>query len=329
MKNKGDTMKMSRFQFVNILRSDFSFKVKMQLLWRRSRQGFANMPVYFLLIAMSFVFLLPFFYMICRSFMTQQDIANQTLVKWLPRSFSDFSNYDLAIMSLKYWENLWTSVWTTALAVSGQLLTCTFVAYGLARMKFKGSGFIFALVIFTLIIPPQVTIGPTFVMFSRNSPFGTFFDWRDTFFPIIVPCFFAMGLSGGLFVFIYRQYFRSMPSELENAALIDGCGVFGSYFRIILPNAKSPMLVCLILSIVWQWNNSFEPGIFIINKNEFGNLPMQLELMANNAGSAMQQRITGATDMAATFLVILPIIIVFFLLQNQFMKGIERVGLAN
>jgi len=329
---KNNTAKASRFQVVNIMRSDLPNKIKAELIWRRSKGGFTNLPIYFLLIAMSFVFLLPFVYMILRSMMMFEDIQNVTMVKWLPRSLY-FENYTSAVQALDYGAKLWKSVWTTGLAVIGQLMTCTFVAYGIARLKFKGRGLIFGLVIFTLIVPPQVTIAPTYIMLSPNSPFnialGTdFFNWQDTFLPMIVPCFFAMGLSGGLFIFIYRQYFRGMPEELENAALIDGCGIFGTYFRIILPNAKSPMLVALILSLVWQWNNFFEPSIFIRDIVGSGNLPMQLQAMGENLGP-MGGNLNPAVTMAATFLVILPVILVFFLLQNQFMKGIERVGLAN
>lgn len=334
------TKKVTSFPLIGILKSDMSWKLKLQLIWRRWKGGLINIPVYFVLIALAFVFLLPFVYVILRSMMTSVDLMNSTMVKWLPRGFN-LDNYTLAIQSLNYWEKLWTSVWTTGLAVIGQLISCTLVAYGLARVKFKGSGFIFGLVIFTLIVPPQVTIAPNFIMFSKNGFFGTDFfvnlfpslaeegySWVNTFLPVIVPCFFGLGLSGGLFIFVYRQFFKGMPAELENAALIDGCGIFSTYFRIILPNAKSPMLVCLILSLVWQWNNYFEPSIFIPQAKEFGNLPMQLNVLSQNLG-AFSSRMNDAVTMAATFLVMLPVIIVFFLLQNQFMKGIERVGLAN
>lgn len=344
MKNKTATKpkqkRVNGSAFLGILKSDMPLKVKLQLIWRRWKNGFVNIPVYFVLIALAFVFLLPFVYVILRSMMTSVDLLNSTMVKWLPRSFN-LDNYRLAMQSLNYWDKLWTSVWTTGLAVIGQLLSCTLVAYGLARVKFKGSGLIFGLVIFTLIVPPQVTIAPTLVMFSKNGFFGTDFfaalfpaladegySWMNTFLPIIVPCFFGLGLSGGLFIFIYRQFFKGMPAELENAALIDGCGIFSTYVRIILPNAKPPMLVCLLLSIVWQWNNYFEPSMFLTQVQEFGNLPMQLTQLSANMGVS-SGKLNNAVSMAATFLVMLPIIIVFFLLQNQFMKSIERVGLAN
>lgn len=334
------TKKVASSPLIGILKSDMSWKLKLQLIWRRWKSGLINIPVYFVLIALAFVFLLPFVYVILRSMMTSVDLMNSTMVKWLPRSFN-LDNYGLAIQSLNYWEKLWTSVWTTGLAVIGQLVSCTLVAYGLARVKFKGSGFIFGLVIFTLIVPPQVTIAPTYIMFSTNGFFGSDFfvnlfpslaaenySWLNTFLPVIVPCFFGLGLSGGLFIFVYRQFFKGMPAELENAALIDGCGIFSTYLKIILPNAKSPMLVCLILSLVWQWNNYFEPSIFVTQVKEYGNLPMQLNILSQNLG-AFSSRMNDAVTMSATFLVMLPIIIVFFLLQNQFMKGIERVGLAN
>lgn len=338
--NKKAKKKVASSPFIGILKSDMPWTTKAQLIFRRWKGGLINIPVYFVLIALSFVFLLPFAYVILRSMMTSVDLLNSTMVKWLPRSFN-LDNYRLALQSLNYWEKLWTSVWTTGLAVIGQLISCTFVAYGLARIKFKGNGLIFGLVIFTLIVPPQVTIAPTYIMFSSNGFFGSDFfvslfpelakngyNWLESFLPIILPCFFGLGVSGGLFIFIYRQFFRGLPAELENAALIDGCGVFSTYIRIILPNSKPPMLVCLILSLVWQWNNYFEPSMFITQIREYGNLPMQLNVLSDNLG-AFGSRMNDAVTMASTFLVMLPIIIVFFLLQNQFMKSIERVGLAN
>lgn len=306
---------------IGILKSDLSNKIKAQLIFRRIKGGFGNVPIYVMLVALSFIFILPFFYMIARSFMTPMDLTAGSAVKWLPRQVT-LNNYKYALMGLNYLPKLWVSFYTTALCVIGQMVSCSFIAYGLARIKFKGNNLVFALVIFTLIVPPQTIIVPLYIQYAGMG-------WTNTFLPMIVPSFFGFGLNGGLFIFIFRQFYKGLPEELENAALIDGCGIFQSYFRIILPNTKSAFLVSTILSLVWNWNNYFEPSVYILDVGKYGNLPMQLENLVGNAGSQFSGNINGGTDMAATFLCVLPILIIFFFLQGRFMKSIDRVGLAN
>jgi multiple sugar transport system permease protein len=202
-------------------------------------------------------------------------------------------------------------------------MSCSLVAYGIARIKFKLSGVIFALILFIMIVPPQTLIMPSYIMFCNV------FNWYDTFLPMIVPCFFAMGLNGGLIIFVFRQFFRGLPSELENAALIDGVGIFGAYFRVIFPNTMSAVLITSILSLVWQWNNSFEPSIYIKSISK-GTLSMQLTVLQDKISA-----VYGGVDfnlgikMAATMLVLLPIIVIFFALQGRFMKSMVSTGLAN
>ena len=151
----------------------------------------------------------------------------------------------------------------------------------------------------------------------------------NTIVPLILPSFFSLGLNGGLFVFLFRQFFKSMPKELENAALIDGTGVFGAYFKIMLPNASSAMLVTLILSFIWQWNNYFEPSLYIREQDRYTLVMMLSNLSATAQGTLGASTFNNGVNLAATFLCALPLIIVFFVLQKRFTKGIETSGLAN
>jgi multiple sugar transport system permease protein len=206
------------------------------------------------------------------------------------------------------------------IAVFGQVMSCSLVGYGLARVQFKGNGLLFALVIFSMVVPPQCIIVPQYLMYAKV-------NLLDTFVPIILPCYLGLGLNGGLFIFLFRQYYRGVPKELENAALIDGTGLFGAYFKIVFPTASPTILVASILSLIWQWNNSFEPSVYIKSDN-IKTLPMLLK----NFSGAINYGSVGSVNgikLAATFLCVLPLIILFFILQKRLMKGIESSGLAN
>ena len=280
----------------------------------------ANLLTYAVLISLTLIFLAPFLYMLSRSVMSAKDLADYYNVKWLPRSFV-FENYGYAFKILKYWSTLLRSLAYAGLATLFQVMSCSFVAYGLARVRFKGNGLLFVLVIFALIVPPQTIIVTQYVMYSNM-------NLIDSPIPIILPCLFSLGLNGGLFTFIFRQFYRGMPQELENAALIDGTGIFGAYFRVILPNASSSILVSSILAFIWQWNNYFEPSIYITDRNAF-TLTMMLNGLNTQAGLLEGAAFTSGINLAATTLCALPVILIFFVLQRRFMKGIETSGLAN
>lgn len=278
----------------------------------------SSIVIYVLLISLSFVYLTAFFYMLGHSLMSVDDWKNEN-VKWLPHHIV-FGNYTFALRILQYSKALLLSLGVTALATFGQVITCSFVGYGLARIKFKGNQIAFLLIIFTMIIPPQTIIVPQYLLFSK-------FGMVNTYLPIILPCFFAMGLNGGIFIFIFRQFFKGMPAELENAALIDGTGVFGAYYRIMLPNASSAMLVSFILSFVWQWNNAFESSIYI---SDFNNATLTLRLQFfDSLAIETNTTYTSGVVIASTVLIVLPVVVIFFIMQKRFMQSIETSGLAN
>lgn len=280
---------------------------------------FANLITYAVLISLSVIFLVPFIYLITRSVMSAKDLADIN-VQWIPRSFI-IENYTFALKLLDYLPRLMWSLLIVGLSVFGQVISSAFVAYGLARIKFKGNGLIFGLILFCMVIPPQALIVTQYLVVARMKMI-------DTPLPIVLPCFFAQGLNGGLFIFLFRQFFKGMPRELENAALIDGTGIFGAFFRIILPNSGATILVTSILSFIWQWNNYFEPSIYITSKSKY-TLSMMLSDLSSTALQFNMEGFNSGVNLAATLLCALPIIVVFFLLQKRFIKGTETSGLAN
>jgi multiple sugar transport system permease protein len=214
----------------------------------------------------------------------------------------------------------------------GHLLACSFIGYGFARYTFPGKKVLFFMVIVALIVPIQTLIVPSYMMYSS-------LNFLNTYYPLILPTFFGFGLKGALFIFIFRQYYLGLPKELEDAAKIDGCGFLVTYWRIVLPVAESAFLVTIVLSIVWHWNDFYEPSIYA-TKTALGLLPTRLNSLVslvNNPPDGLfeslgviedESTINNAVLMAGTFMVVLPVIVSFSFLQKKFMQGIERTGLT-
>ena len=146
-----------------------------------------------------------------------------------------------------------------------------------------------------------------------------------------------MGLNGGIFIFLFRQYYLSLPASLEEAAALDGCSEYGTYFRIVLPSTGATMLVSFVLSCAWHWNDYFEPGLYINNSKQYL-LPQMLPAMydffekldVNTTQESLEMALKYHTGviMAATLMCVIPLLIMFLFLNNKFMQGIERTGLV-
>lgn len=280
---------------------------------------------YIFLIIISYVFIFPFLYMVVTSVKSVSDLYDIS-VNWIPTAFH-WQNYAVAYQNLDYLPHLLNSVLITAVCTIGHILSCSFVGYGFARFQFPLKKLWFVLVVLAIIIPPQVIILPLYLSYSS-------LGWLNTYLPLMVPTFLGFGLRGGLFIFIFRQFFIGLPADLENAAKIDGCGFLGAYFRIAFPVSRSSSLLALVLSMVWHWNDFYEPVIYLGRAQSWplpSMLPSIYEKYQQSAAELTQNAdavITEGVVMAATFLVIVPVIIAYCFLQKQFIQGVERSGLV-
>jgi multiple sugar transport system permease protein len=311
---------------------DYNFSWKKLFIHKLTTKHFWSHVVlrigfYILLCDLAFVFIFPFIHMIITSLKSPSDLVDIT-VKWLPNSL-DLDNYRIAFNALAYKQYFINSVIITTLGTLGHVLACSFIAYGFARYDFPGKNILFPIVIFTLIVPIQSIIFPLYIQYSK-------LGWLNTYIPLTLPTYFGFGLRGGLFIFLYRQFFMGLPYEMEEAARIDGCGSFSIFWRIVLPISKSSMLVSTVLSMVWHWNDYFEPSIYL-TKPLMSMLPSRLpglysmlsaEQVAEQLTDGSQIIYNEAMVLAATFLVIVPILIVYSILQRKFMEGVERSGLT-
>ncbi|MBQ8869067.1 MAG: carbohydrate ABC transporter permease [Oscillospiraceae bacterium] len=301
-------------------------------IYKKSPIKGVDLFIYVMLILMAFVFLYPFMHMVINSFKSYSDIINAT-VKWIPKNFT-LRSYEVAIASMRLEHTLPNSLIVTVLATIGHVVSCSYIAYGFARYKFPLSGVFFAIVILSILMPIQVIIIPMYITYSTFGVLGTYI-------PLIVPCFFGFGLKGGLFVFLYRQYFLGIPKSLEEAASIDGCGPLKTFFKIALPSAGSTTIVCIVLSLVWHWNDYYEPGLYLKEYNDML-LPQIVASLKTLIQSMQNQLMEGGGDssstegnlfhsgvvMAGTCFSMIPPMIAYLFLQRKFMEGIERSGLT-
>ncbi len=271
----------------------------------------ATVGTYLVAILLAFIFIVPFYWTVATSFKSPQEIFVFPPT-WWPEQIR-WQNYVLVWQRVPYGVFVMNSTIVTVLSAIGQTLASAVVAYGFARYRFPGRDFLFLLTLATLILPREVTLIPTFLLF-RN------LGWIDTLLPLIVPHF----LGGAFYIFLLRQFFLGLPRELDEAARIDGAGALRTLWSIILPLSKPALATSAILSFLYHWNEFLEPLIFL-NSTENFTLPVGIryfQLLGSQGGEPMVQLL-----MAASLMMTLPCVLLFFFGQQYFVRGVVMSGL--
>lgn len=209
-----------------------------------------------------------------------------------------------------------------------QVVSCTLVAYGLARFKFRGNKLIFLLVIFTLIVPPQAIKIPLYLNFRYFDVFnilkmvrGSELNLIDTYWCQILMSTFCIGWKNGLYIYMLRQYFRGIPKELEESAYIDGARTLRAFLQIILPSSIPMMFTVFLFSFSWQWTDTYLTGTFFLTKST---VATQITKIVYDNNEITQMNVQNT----ATLILIVPLILLFILTQRFFVEGVERSGLT-
>jgi multiple sugar transport system permease protein len=272
---------------------------------RAERQHVARRAVaYVLTTLLAVAFAVPFLWMVSSSLKTLSDMA-QFPPSWIPHPFA-WSNYPDAMAVVPFGQFFENSAIITFTAMVGQLLSCSLVAYGFARLRFKGSNFWFVVLLSTMMLPSQVTLIPQYILFRR-------LGWVDTYLPLIVPAYFA----SAFYVFLLRQFFLTIPRELDEAAIVDGAGRFAIYRRLILPLSKPILVAIVAFSFIGHWNDFFGPLIYLTSADKMTVAVGLLAFQGQNQNLMM----------AASVVALLPVIVVFFLGQRYFIEGITLTGM--
>lgn len=312
-------------------------------LWLNIISKFVGkLAVTLILLGLSYVILYPLIYCISQAIRLPSDMYDPRVI-YIPRHFTwqnlkdawDFLEYPRILMN-----TINVSLWPTLL----QLCTCALAGYGFARFKFKGKGLLFGLVILTFIVPPQTISVTTYTTFRYFDPFYVasglnlvgaipepYLDITDTLWSFILPALFASGIKSGLFIFVYRQFFRGFPKELEEAAYIDGCGSFETFIKILVPNSIPAFVTVFLLSLVWYYNDYYTVPLF---------LP-QTEVLSSSLSDMLTNMTTvgglyaGVDELsiypiwrAGIILYILPLLLVFLIFQRKFTESIARSGIV-
>jgi ABC-type glycerol-3-phosphate transport system permease component len=269
--------------------------------------------MYGLLLVFGVIFLAPLAWMLSTSLKTNEQLIVYPPV-WIPDPIR-FANYPEAWAYAPFGTYLVNSTIITLVPMVGMIVSTTVVAYAFARLDFPGRGFLFVCVLSMLMVPDIVTMIPAYILFRH-------LGWINTFYPLIVPAFFGGGAGGAFFIFLMRQFFRTIPMELSDAARIDGAGELGILFRVILPLSGPVFATVSIFSFQNYWNDYMGPLIYISSADK---LPLTLGIQT------LTQSYTGAIQyqylMAVSLLMSLPVIVIFFTLQRHFVRGIVLTGL--
>jgi len=269
-------------------------------------------------------------------FMDPADLSDYT-VKWIPRHFS-LDNLRLSLELLDYWGTLLkTMVYCIGISLL-QITVTTLAAYSFARYKGIGRKILFALVLGTLVIPPHTYLVTLYTQFKDFDIFGIVslingspVNLLDTAWVFIALAATGMGIRCGLYIYVERQTFAALPYELEEAAKVDGAGMFRTFFSVMLPNAIPSVVLCFILSFVWQWNDTFYVEQFANNLEVMSQKSIGIRfLVSEHLGEYGLHQTTDGQQMMAVglFLCVIPVVIVFVLCQKAFVQGVERSGLV-
>jgi multiple sugar transport system permease protein len=267
--------------------------------------------VYIVLATISGLFLLPLVWMISVSVHDVRGIFTQPFT-WVPTSFH-WENYAEVVTLVPFSRYLLNTIIVTGSVLVGTLFSCSLVAYGFSRIRFRGRNALFSICLATMMLPGQVTMIPLYILFSR-------IGWVDTLWPLIVPSFFG----SPFYIFLLRQFFLTIPREYDEAATLEGAGRFRIYWSIILPQARPALITVALFTFIGTWNDFFTPLIYI-NSPEHATLTLGLNMLKSQiVGTGMTQ---WHLLMAAAVMVMIPNIILFAMGQKYLVKGIAAGGL--
>lgn len=291
-----------------------------------------------LLVGISFILLFPIIYMFSISFRPVSEVTDPSII-WIPKTFT-LENIKMVFDFMKYPSALMNTLSIGAVSSIIQIASCAFVGYGFARFKFRERNILFAMVIFTILVPPQTLAIPSYLQFKSFDAFGILkllslitgqditVNLLDTRWVFYLPSLLGIGLKSGLFIFIFRQFFRGMSKELEDAAYIDGCGALRTFLKVILPNATGAILTVFLFSIVWHWNDYYNAAMYLTSTRTLAVTlaSLRMDLQTLSIQGDPYQLVTRLQT--GSLLTVLPLLVMYIVFQRHFTESIERTGIV-
>jgi multiple sugar transport system permease protein len=303
------------------MKSNTRNKIKHFLFGKKLSEGLVGRIVlYGLLLIIGFVYLLPLIKMFTYSIKDLEDLVNP-IVEWIPTKIY-LVNYQTSFKVLNYFKTLGISLLVTLVPALLQTATTSIAGYALAKFKVKFRAVIFILILLTYLVPAQIYLIPKYVMFDQ-------LGILESVWAIILPALFGQGLSSAIFILIFYQFFRMQPKVLDESGEIDGANPFQIFFKIGMPLATPAYLTAFLFSFVWYWNETYVSSLFL--GTELYTLQLKLlnfSSQFNVTQGISQTMLNEAIRYAATILIILPVLIVYIVMQKWFVEGIDRTGVT-
>ncbi len=287
-----------------------------------------------ILVGVSYVIISPLIGMIVQSVASTEDLYNPMM--YVLPSDPSLEKYELVSERLDYLPTIAKNLIYTLSLTLIQLFVCSMVGYGFARFDFKFKKILFALVVIMIVIPAHTIMLPLYMTFKNFDPLGVIslingesLNLMSSVWPVYILTFFGCGVRSGLYIYIFTQFFRGLPREIEEAALVDGAGVWYTYFRIMLVNAMPAVITVSVFSIVWQFNDLFYSNLFLVDEDiviskKLASLPGVLANQDKILNIAIQQQYVDA----GIIMTLLPVVIIYLVLQKKFIEGAERSGIV-
>jgi len=283
-----------------------------------------KLVVYAILTGLGFVYLYPILYMLSSSFMYLDDLVNPA-ISWFPTNIY-LGNYERAFRVLNYWPTLRLSVFAVGVPAILQTIVCALAGYAFARFEFPLKRLWLVLVITTFIIPTQVTLIPRYILLNNYGLIGSL---NANFLPAAL----GQGFRSAIFVLIFYNFFKTYPKSLDEAAVMDGASKLRVFLRIALPISVPAIIVSVLFSFIWYWNETYQTSLFVGSGNV--TMPIRLQsfvaeferLFPTEEGSPVN-RINESIRMAGTLLTIAPLLLLYLVTQRQFVESVETTGIT-
>ena len=299
-----------------------------------------------LLTGFAYIILHPIILMISKAFMAQEDVFDNSVL-WIPRHFT-LQNLKVAIDTMKYGQALRNSLLYALITTVLQIIPCMMAGYAFARFNFKGKGMLFAIVILTILVPPQQFMTPLYLHLSRFDFFGIVkalnggqpINLTATSIPYFLLSVTGFGLRNGLFIFLFRQSFRGIPRETEEAAMIDGAGQFRVFWQIMLPSSVTILVTIFLFSFVWQYNDTYYSNLMASGLRTLPQAYGMFDLTITgwngetSTHALLSQyilddpKVVSLLRNSAMLLILAPLLLVYAFAQKYFIQSIERSGLV-
>lgn len=321
-------------QYLNAIAKTFQDEDQRKSLMNDVKNLLLNIGRILILVGVSYVILSPIIGIIVNSISSNKDAVNP-MVYVLPHE-PTFEKYKLVIERMDYLPTILRDLGYSASLMAIQILICSMVGYGFARFDFPFKSLLFGFVVVMIVIPTHSIMLPLYMTFKEFDPMGIAtaltgapINLMGTPIPMYIMTAFGCGVRSGLYIYIFNQFFRGLPKEIEEAAFVDGAGVWYTYFRIMLVNAMPSVITVSVFSLVWQFNDTFYANLFLIPEDiVISKKIASLQGVIANVDKILEANIQELYLDAGIVLIILPIVIIYCLLQRNFIEGVERSGIV-